>query len=93
MERVVYNGELTHRLEHKSTHLSQEVIQKLIQKSMEAKKHAYCPYSKFRVGAALLTAEGCVFTGKGSCLNCTYLATELSFIFRISRSTSVQFQP
>lgn len=67
MERFVYNGELTHRLEHKSTHLSQEVIQKLIQKSLEAKKHAYCPYSKFRVGAALLTAEGSVFTGKGSC--------------------------
>ncbi|XP_016094440.1 cytidine deaminase-like [Sinocyclocheilus grahami] len=36
----------------------------LIQKSLEARKFAYCPYSKFRVGAALLTHDGMVFTGE-----------------------------
>lgn len=37
----------------------------LIRKSLEAKNFAYCPYSKFRVGAALLTHDGTVFTGEG----------------------------
>ncbi|XP_012939930.1 cytidine deaminase [Aplysia californica] len=38
-------------------------IQSLIAKSREALTFAYCPYSKFKVGAALLTKEGKVFTG------------------------------
>ncbi|XP_059384717.1 cytidine deaminase b [Carassius carassius] len=38
-------------------------IKELIWKSLEARKFAYCPYSKFRVGAALLTHDGTVFTG------------------------------
>ncbi|XP_055045457.2 cytidine deaminase a [Misgurnus anguillicaudatus] len=37
--------------------------QDLVQKSQEAKNLAYCPYSKFRVGAAVLTSDGSVFTG------------------------------
>lgn len=49
---------------HNSPHLAHDTVQMLIQKSVEAKKHAYCVYSKFRVGAALLTADGCVYTGK-----------------------------
>jgi len=35
----------------------------LVQKAAEAKMSAYAPYSNFRVGAALLTEEGRVFTG------------------------------
>lgn len=35
----------------------------LIAKSAEARKLAYAPYSKFLVGAALLTSDGKVFTG------------------------------
>ncbi|XP_075870301.1 cytidine deaminase-like [Nelusetta ayraudi] len=57
---------------HNSTHLSHDTVQMLIQKSVEAKKHAYCVYSKFRVGAALLTADGCVYTGcnvENACYN------------------------
>ncbi|KAI7794954.1 cytidine deaminase-like [Triplophysa rosa] len=38
-------------------------VKELIGRSLEAKKFAYCPYSKFRVGAALLTHDGTVFTG------------------------------
>ncbi|XP_030632116.1 cytidine deaminase b [Chanos chanos] len=38
-------------------------VTELIQKSQDAKKFAYCPYSKFRVGAALLADDGTVFTG------------------------------
>ncbi|XP_027032233.1 cytidine deaminase b [Tachysurus fulvidraco] len=35
----------------------------LIRRSLEAKEFAYCPYSMFRVGAAVLTHDGKVFTG------------------------------
>ncbi|NP_991242.1 cytidine deaminase b [Danio rerio] len=47
-------------------------IKELTRKSQEAKKFAYCPYSKFRVGAALLTHDGTVFTGcnvENACFN------------------------
>lgn len=35
----------------------------LIQKALEARKNAYCPYSHFQVGAALLAGNGQVFSG------------------------------
>lgn len=35
----------------------------LIQKAIEAKDRSYSPYSRFPVGAALLTVEGEVFVG------------------------------
>uniref|UniRef100_A0A8C7EFE6 Cytidine deaminase n=1 Tax=Nothoprocta perdicaria TaxID=30464 RepID=A0A8C7EFE6_NOTPE len=35
----------------------------LLQRSQEAKVAAYCPYSRFAVGAALLTASGQIFSG------------------------------
>ncbi|MFD0050745.1 cytidine deaminase [Actinomycetes bacterium NPDC127524] len=35
----------------------------LIQEAIEARKQAYTPYSKFQVGAALLTADGRVYQG------------------------------
>lgn len=38
-------------------------IQKLVKKSRDAMAFAYCPYSKFPVGAALLTEDGKVITG------------------------------
>ena len=35
----------------------------LYEKAKEARKNAYAPYSGFKVGAALLTKDGRVFTG------------------------------
>ncbi|KAG7278644.1 hypothetical protein CRUP_031939 [Coryphaenoides rupestris] len=35
----------------------QDAVDRLIGLSLEAKMHAYCPYSKFRVGAALLAHD------------------------------------
>ena len=35
----------------------------LIKLALEARKHAYCPYSNFAVGAALLCKNGKVYTG------------------------------
>ena len=39
------------------------VITTLIQSARQALKHAYAPYSKFRVGAAVLADNGRVFCG------------------------------
>jgi cytidine deaminase len=36
---------------------------RLLQAARKAMKHAYAPYSQFRVGAALLTAKGRIFSG------------------------------
>ncbi len=36
---------------------------KLIREALEAQANAYCPYSNFPVGAALLTSDGEVFRG------------------------------
>lgn len=35
----------------------------LIKLAIEARKKSYSPYSKFKVGAALLTSEGNIYTG------------------------------
>jgi len=45
---------------------SEEMIMdgsELVYLAMEAKKKAYVPYSNFRVGAAILTKDGKVYTG------------------------------
>ena len=35
----------------------------LIESALKAKENSYSPYSKFRVGAAVLTKDGKIFTG------------------------------
>ncbi|KAF7265717.1 cytidine deaminase-like [Rhynchophorus ferrugineus] len=40
-----------------------QIIQNLIREATEAREYAYCPYSKFKVGAALLCTDGTVVTG------------------------------
>ena len=37
--------------------------QSLVEAAVAARERSYCPYSGFAVGAALLTADGTVFTG------------------------------
>ena len=49
----------THAPAPSTEHLSSDVeLQKLFQLALSAKENAYCPYSKFRVGACLLTETG-----------------------------------
>jgi cytidine deaminase len=43
--------------------LENEERKSLIDLAKEARKHAYVPYSRYRVGAALRTKSGRVFTG------------------------------
>lgn len=51
--------------ERPSCAVEPEHVQRLLLSSYEAKKSAYCPYSRFPVGAALLTGDGRIFSGKG----------------------------
>lgn len=43
--------------------LDRAVQEKLVRKAIEVRGHAYAPYSEFAVGAALLAADGRIFTG------------------------------
>ncbi|PVF93926.1 cytidine deaminase [Serendipita vermifera] len=45
------------------TSISRDQRVKLIEAAIQAKEGAYCPYSKFRVGAALLTPDGTIIKG------------------------------
>ena len=42
---------------------SSKAIERLIETAVEAQKRAYCPYSRYPVGAAVLTETGRVFAG------------------------------
>ncbi|XP_004069328.3 cytidine deaminase [Oryzias latipes] len=72
MEEVKSGQKITKIQDEGSRDLSPETVQRLIFQSQEAKKKAYCPYSQFRVGAALLTIDNRVFTGcnvENACYN------------------------
>ncbi len=43
--------------------MDNEVIKRLIEYALSARKNSYAPYSRFRVGAALLASDGRIFTG------------------------------
>lgn len=45
------------------TELSAAVRQRLLRSARQAMKNAYAPFSNFKVGAAILTSKGRVFTG------------------------------
>lgn len=38
-------------------------LQDMVGKAMEARDQAYCPYSEYKVGAAILTESGQIFSG------------------------------
>lgn len=58
----------------------------ILKKAIEAKEHAYAPYSKFHVGAAVLTEDGNVYTGS-NIENSSYPATICAE--RVAISTAV----
>lgn len=43
--------------------LRQSEIDLLLDKAQEAREHSYAPYSHYRVGAALMTADGQIYQG------------------------------
>ena len=44
--------------------IDEATVRSLVKEAVAMQDKAYCPYSKFRVGAALLTKGGKVFTGE-----------------------------
>jgi len=43
--------------------ISTEIKQELVKQALAARKFAYVPYSKFRVGAAVLAKNGAIYSG------------------------------
>jgi cytidine deaminase len=54
--------------------MEQAQKESLLQAAVEGSRNAHCPYSQFRVGAAVLTRSGKVFKG-GNIENVSYGAT------------------
>ena len=47
----------------KMAELSKEMIENLIDEARKVRENAYCNYSKFHVGCALLGEDGKIYTG------------------------------
>jgi cytidine deaminase len=54
--------------------INKEMKEKLLKEAVDASKYAHCPYSNFRVGAAVLTKSGKIYKG-GNIENVSYGAT------------------
>jgi len=60
---------------------------RLIELAVEARKRAYCPYSNFPVGAALLAKDGRIFTGcnvENASLGLTVCAERVALLKAVS---------
>jgi cytidine deaminase len=43
--------------------VDEAVIQRAIDAAIAVREHAWAPYSRFRVGSALITSDGCIHVG------------------------------
>lgn len=50
--------------------LNADKVKELVSKCLQARDMAYCPYSQFPVGAAVLTAGGAIITGNDLHVSC-----------------------
>ena len=74
--------------------LKNEQRMQLIEKAQQARQRAYAPYSNYRVGAALLTSTGDVFSG-ANVENAAYptsICAERVAIFKAVSEGQRQFQ-
>ena len=68
---------------------------KLINEALEAQKNAYAPYSKFKVGAAILTETGNVYKGcnvENASFGATICAERNAATTAIAREGKVRFK-
>jgi cytidine deaminase len=63
-----------YNLDRKEVIMERADKEKLLQAAVKGSQNAHCPYSNFRVGAAVLTKTGKIFTG-GNIENVSYGAT------------------
>ena len=71
--------------------ISAETRDRLLAAAREVMAHAYAPYSDFRVGAAILTADGKVFTGcnvENASYGLTICAERSAIVAAVSASDS-----
>jgi len=71
-----------------------QIYKKLLKMAEEARLKAYVPYSKFKVGAALLTKEGKIYTGcniENASFGLTICAERVA-IFKAVSEGSTQFE-
>ena len=47
----------------KARSIAVEQLDRLVQEAKAVREHAYCPYSKYQVGAAILTKRGSIYVG------------------------------
>lgn len=68
-----------------------ENYKKLIKEAEKARKKAYTPYSKFKVGAAILSSDGKIFTGcniENASFGLTVCAERVAILKAISEGSS-----
>ncbi len=68
-----------------------ENYEKLIKVAEKARKRAYTPYSKFKVGAAILSSDGKIFTGcniENASFGLTVCAERVAILKAISEGSS-----
>lgn len=68
-----------------------ENYKKLIKEAEKARKRAYTPYSKFNVGAAILSSDGKIFTGcniENASFGLTVCAERVAILKAISEGSS-----
>lgn len=66
---------------------SEKLRKELYEKALNARKNAYAPFSGFKVGAALLTDDGSIYTGvnvENSSFGATICAERTAFVKAIS---------
>ncbi|CAH1129154.1 unnamed protein product [Ceutorhynchus assimilis] len=61
MSECKKNGFIAENLQELNT--LDDTIQNLIRQATKAREFAYCPYSKFKVGSAVLCDDGTIYTG------------------------------
>lgn len=66
---------------------SEKLIKELYEKALDVRENAYAPFSGFKVGAALLTEDGSIYTGvniENSSFGATICAERTAFVKAIS---------
>ncbi len=74
-------------MKEKEKNMSEERDRELIREAIRARENAYTPYSHFRVGAALLTADGRIYHGcniENSAFSPTNCAERTAFFTAVS---------
>ena len=54
---------MKNRVRQRAAALTKDDEQRVVAAAVEAREHAYAPYSAFQVGAAILTSKGSLYTG------------------------------